>query len=217
MPLPHYKHYNYIDYEQPVNYSKINPFALKCKICNYLLDNLPYIACSHCKKCFHKQCLTETQLKVPERTPYWRCTNCKRCSSCLSSKDTSNFLTCAVCNITTHHYCLEPHYRLQMPGDFKKLSIWKCDKCVRCDGCKSRVPGPKSAKWSQDYSLCAKCKKKKASNQYCPICEEIWNEQEEAPMIECVSCFALYNFAIKIALICFLNIDLRNVGAQKLR
>lgn len=158
----------------------------RCKKCNYVIDNLAYLECRKCGEFFHQQCLTGETMKKGARDLQWRCADCVRCCLCLSSKGRDSLLVCATCNTGHHVKCMDPEYASQIPSSAKGKVQWKCEHCVKCVSCGAKSAGTsKQAKWSYDYTLCSKCRKRKTNNQFCPVCEQIWSTTDEEPMIQC--------------------------------
>eukprot|EP01022_Parablepharisma_sp_SALTPOND_P003143 TRINITY_DN1124_c0_g1_i1.p1 TRINITY_DN1124_c0_g1~~TRINITY_DN1124_c0_g1_i1.p1 ORF type:complete len:1179 (+),score=140.02 TRINITY_DN1124_c0_g1_i1:8642-12178(+) len=184
---PQYKYCEIQEDEEPKPKPDDKEVELKrCKQCNYVIHKLEYRVCGKCGEYYHCQCLSKELQKTGLRDRQWRCMNCARCAHCLSSKGKETLTVCNVCNTGYHTKCMEPDVLNQMPSSNKGKISWKCDKCVKCVGCGSRSAGhSKQSKWSCDYSLCSKCKKRKINNQFCPVCEQIWNSTEEEPMIQC--------------------------------
>jgi len=184
---PQYKYCEIQEDEDAKDKLEENAIKLKrCKKCNYVIDNLAYLRCGECGELFHQQCLTTEVMKKGMRDLQWRCTECIRCCLCLSAKERDSLMTCTVCNTGYHTKCIEPEYANQIPSSTKGKLQWKCENCVKCTSCGAKSAGPsKQSKWSHDYNLCSKCRKKKINNQYCPVCEQIWNSTDEEPMIQC--------------------------------
>jgi ssDNA-binding Zn-finger/Zn-ribbon topoisomerase 1 len=66
---------------------------VRCKQCNYILDDLPFKRCNGCGECFHIHCLDQNKGKVmkaqrrDDNEHTWSCSNCRTCSYCLSGKN----------------------------------------------------------------------------------------------------------------------------------
>lgn len=184
---PHYKYCEIQeddDAKQSLSQSELE--IKRCKTCNYVLDKLEYIECCKCGDFYHKQCLSQEILKIGLRDKRWRCPNCIRCCACLSTQNKEKLHICKTCNTGYHLKCLEPDVLSQMPSTTKANITWKCDKCSTCVSCGATKAGnSKNSKWSYDYTLCSKCKKRKVNNQFCPICERVWTSVEDEPMIQC--------------------------------
>jgi len=184
---PQYKHCEIQDDEDPKpDKDEKENEPKRCAKCNYVIDKLEFRNCGKCGDIYHKDCLSEEAQKIGIRDKKWRCQNCIRCAACLSNKNKESLTICTTCNTAYHQKCMEPDILSQMPTSSKGKTLWKCDLCSKCVSCGSKTAGStKNSKWSLDYTLCSKCKKKKVNNQYCPVCEVIWTKTDDEPMIEC--------------------------------
>lgn len=164
----------------------------RCKICDYILDVLPYKHCESCENCFHCQCLEQVSCKNGIRDT-WRCPDCPRCENCLGVNE--KLLRCIDCNNCYHERCVDPNI-LPTPG-----KIWRCDLCAQCVHCKIRATDS-NVKWNETITKCTSCDAKWKKNEYCSICEKFWfskkgrqsrteqrlSQNDDPEMIECDKC-----------------------------
>ena len=118
-----------------------------CMKCNYFKEGISLLTCSECSNSWHVQCLDscEAACKNGVSEKQWRCQSCVRCTHCHSMVG-SLLLRCRCCNSPYHFDCLEPSFKSQVPltstDDLNAEKIeFKCQVCVKCDGCGSKVAG----------------------------------------------------------------------------
>ncbi len=132
----------------------------------------------------------------------WRCLNCIICETCKEPQPEDCLLVCDKCDRGFHTTCLErvrPPRRPRRPrwltSDLEqKLNhippgTWLCERCVRCQNCGATTPGRKpSDKWTHDYAYCAPCGVLKDKGNMCPVCQGLYADDSDEPMIQCDRC-----------------------------
>lgn len=114
------------------------------------------------------------------------CGSCRRCVTCRSAYPQDKLLTCKGCAKLCHLGCLD---RVQ-PNLNPATANWRCDDCISCENCGTTTLGPNpSAVWMFDFRLCYDCGQLKLKGNYCPLCSEIYRDDDyDAKMMQCDRC-----------------------------
>ncbi|KAK5584726.1 hypothetical protein RB653_006342 [Dictyostelium firmibasis] len=162
-----------------------------CDHCSQLDLNSNLITCPSCTKKYHAKCLNLHQKcidKYREDPTQWKCTDCKSCELCDDSGHDEKMLFCDVCDKGYHTFCLTPPLSQTPDGG------WRCNDCVFCIHCYSKVDknNINKIKWKENYTCCDSCFSKGFSekSKYCPICAHAIKDEgeEEDSITTCQYC-----------------------------
>lgn len=157
--------------------------------------------CSVCQTRHHPACLDfqDKVLVCKVQTYAWACNSCKLCGVCESEGDDDTILFCDTCDRGTHMECLTP------PLETLPEGVWLCPLCGVCRGCKTTeetvtnwkhmVVKPTASEEDPDCvgnyltTYCSACYVHFKEGRYCPLCLEIYNEDEDdLAMASCDVC-----------------------------
>ena len=115
----------------------------------------------------------------------WKCDMCRSCSVCKRGEPIQKLLSCDDCGILTHSSCL----RIPPPPSTVKTK-WLCSNCVACQKCGRKTPGDAPGTyWMFDSSLCFDCGQLRLKQNFCPVCEVLYRDDDDhLKMVCCNSC-----------------------------
>lgn len=172
------------------------------------------LTCSNCSTRHHTKCMwpkmdADGGFSALSWQGRYLCKDCMKCVSCQqsidkdvynSSSDTAtspvddeafggmtpegrdpecDTVKCLGCNhFATHISCLPPG---------SSPDSWRCDLCLTCKHC-ATVDVPRS-EWFEPWKACSMCANEiRKGGVVCPICEKVYREGENIPMVQCDYC-----------------------------
>ena len=90
-------------------------------------------------------------------------------------------LVCECCDQASHMFCLPS------PLESVPSGVWLCDDCVHCVSChRSPLSTPFSS--SSHPPLCEDCFALREKGNWCRVCDRVYRDDDEAPMVCCDVC-----------------------------
>lgn len=128
---------------------------LRCKLCRYILSDLPYRTCLICADKAHSICC-----QYPFQN--YICHQCFPCTICFCLNPKDQIYKCLECGSRFHKDC---GYQ----------STKYCSRCIKCEWCSKVI----THSGFEGELLCENCSHIKLTKQYCLICKAVWTEDEE--------------------------------------
>ncbi|KAI0565072.1 Histone-lysine N-methyltransferase [Gracilaria domingensis] len=168
-----------------------------CKRDSYNSDCGAILTCAKCSVRNHSKCLIagieiDTTFAALSWAGLFFCKNCMCCSKCNLPVDShiysadlddenevSDSVLCIACrHVAMHIECLPTGANPEQ---------WRCESCRVCRHCNTyNIP---FEKWSERYKACPDCVREIRNGcVVCPMCEKVYREGENLPMIQCDYC-----------------------------
>ena len=193
--------YDNTKYETNLLFNKNEPLfsQVECSKCSYHINNFDYYLCYNCGKVYHVNCFEKEKKENMITAEKFSCYNieCRPCSLCYSNDplDNNNKYICINCHKAYHLKCLYKDIK-NIYGNINKESF-KCENCINCIQCGVNAftinKNNKDNKFNYFNTMCIDCERKRNKKEYCPLCNQLWVENEKNNLIECNKCKFFYH------------------------
>ncbi|KAI9343492.1 chromatin remodelling complex Rsc7/Swp82 subunit-domain-containing protein [Obelidium mucronatum] len=158
------------------------------------------LRCAECGLGHHLQCAEITTPVMVSKAlapgSKWKCGNCKMCEVCnKAGEDETLMVLCDACDKGYHTYCMNPKMDKAPSGS------WHCPSCRICLSCGNtdtnmdwrHISVPPTHEDTavtgkiEIYACtyCVSCNKRFESEQFCPLCFHVYNEEMEDIAMAC--------------------------------
>ncbi|CAN8076307.1 unnamed protein product [Agarophyton chilense] len=171
-----------------------------CSLCKgdaYDIDSGAILTCARCSTRYHSKCLipgieADCTFSALSWGGLFYCKKCMCCSKCnlpvdshlySADLDDENEVSDSVLCVACHHVAM--HINCLPKGSVS--GQWRCESCRVCRHC--HVYNVVFEKWSERYKACPDCAREiRNGGVVCPVCEKVYREGENLPMIQCDYC-----------------------------